>query len=517
MPSTIPYDPSLVLANIVHPQLLDTITQIADLRAPSDAAEEELNSLIAMRRSLDMTKMEIRNLGINIGDLDGKTKELNKKIDDAVKRYVTAKITAEEKVQPLRSKISTVHTNVESPVDYVRTQWREMPLAADSLNMDVQYFSVDSNTQESGSFASTISGYVADNTSWMGQDASMQMSLAASTQVSSQLQKHDIAGTLVLTANCTHKTAVMLAPFVLNVDKGIRAWNALFPKDKIKMDDPKSIATIAAQDATENEKHFSIISGVTYGSSFVGMVHILNASDSTVSEAISNVASTLQSQMDAGSWFESESGGFGVNSSFGTDVKNLLSTQNVTSHVTLLSMGIVPSIVASDVTTAVKQFATFDPKSSMDAIALLSAGTEQDQKTVTASAEAARTGGKMVAMQSAKIASVLSSLSDTDKTSNKVLDINSMMTAFQDFITNAKEGKTGIPINYYLKQITKGMLAQMWVAKYLPGKYLTIDNDDAPPRLAGGAAGTPSPAGSATQTQTVQASPDSSGSPPPNI
>jgi hypothetical protein len=468
MPSSIPYDPSLVLANIVHPAILENITSIAAAQAPADAAQETLNSLIAMRRSFDMTKMEVLNLGIDTQDLEKETADLNKQITDAANGYVKAKIEAEKATQPLRAKIQTVHANIESPVDYVRTQIKQMPLSADSLNMDVQFFSVDENNQRSGSFASTVSSYVAAATSWMGIDASLQMTLATAKQVNEQMQNHDISGTLVLTANCTHKNAVVLAPFALNVDKGIRVWNRLFPDDKIKMDNPEAVAKIAAQDSTDKEKSFSIISGVTYGSSFVGMVHVLNTTDTSVTENMSNVASTLQAQMEAGSWFENASGGFGVSDSFANDVKNLLSTQNITSHVTLISMGILPSIVAEDVQLAVQQFASFDPKSSMDALATVSEATASEQNSVTASAAAARTGGQLVAMQAATIKSVLSALQPLQDGSNKMLDINSMMTALQDFLTKASSGEAGVPINYYLKEITAAMLAEMWVAKYLP-------------------------------------------------
>jgi len=490
MPTSIPYDPSLVLANIVDPDALANILKISSLQGPIDAAQETLNSLLTMRRSFDMTKTEILQLGIPTADLDSATSDLNKQIQDAAKSYVAAKLAGEKAIQPLRGKMQGVHSNVESPVDYVRTQIKQMPLSADSLTMDVQFFSLDENQQNSQSFASSISSYISESTSFMGTDVSSQMSAAAATQLSQQMQNHDITGTLVISANCTHKNACLLAPFALNVDKGIRVWNTLFPDDKIKMDDPASVLKIAAQDATADEKSFSIISGVTYGSSFVGMVHVLNTTDTTANERMTNVASTLQGQMDTGCWFESFSGGFGVSDTFANDVKNLLSRQNITSHVTVISMGIIPSIVAEDVQIAVQQFANFDPKSSMDAIAALSEATASEQNSVTSSANAARTGGQMVAMQSATIKSVLSALQPLQDGSNKMIDINSMMNGLQDFLTKAIDGQSGVPINYYLKDITAAMLAEMWVAKYLPGKYLTLDNDDLPPSNNGGGTGT---------------------------
>ena len=104
---------------------------------------------------------------------------------------------AESKIQPLRAQIQIVHAQVESPVDYVKTQIKTMPLAAGGLSMDVQYFSRDVNKQDAASFSSAVSGFVSASTSWMGKKFSVEMSSAAQRQVSEQVQQHSIEGTLV--------------------------------------------------------------------------------------------------------------------------------------------------------------------------------------------------------------------------------------------------------------------------------------------------------------------------------
>ncbi|KAK3990398.1 hypothetical protein QBC44DRAFT_368926 [Cladorrhinum sp. PSN332] len=223
MPTTIPYDPQLVLASIVSPAALGHVGAIATAQAPVDATQEELNALLASRRSLDMTKTELLNLGIDTKPIDDEIGNLNTEIGDSV---------------------------------------------------------------------------------------ATQMSNAASAQVSDQTRKHSIEGTLVISVSCTHKNASILAPFVLNVDKGIKVWNRLFKDDKIEPTSTSSMLALATGDATHNR--FSIISGVTYRSSFVGMVHILNTSSTSVSEKMTSVVPTLQVQMDAGAWYAHASGGFGA-------------------------------------------------------------------------------------------------------------------------------------------------------------------------------------------------------------
>lgn len=94
------------------------------------------------------------------------------------------------------------------------------------------------------------------------------------------------------------------------------------------------------------------------------------------------------------------------------------------------------------------------------------------------SAESARTGQQMISLKNAQIQGVLSGLSEIDNKANKVLDINSMMNAFEDYIDKALNGQLGMPVNYYLKPITKSQLAQMWVDKYFPNKFLKVSTSE---------------------------------------
>lgn len=65
MPSVIPFDSSIALGNIVDPRKLERLEQISELQAPADNAEDELNSLIALKRSIDTTVQELSNLRID--------------------------------------------------------------------------------------------------------------------------------------------------------------------------------------------------------------------------------------------------------------------------------------------------------------------------------------------------------------------------------------------------------------------------------------------------------------------
>jgi len=405
-----------------------------------------------------------------------------------------------------------VNESIESPVDYNKTQLKKMPLSADSMKMNVQYFSFDENTQDSNTAAFTVKSFVSGELDILGDSFKSQASEAAQSQMNSQYGRHSIAGTLVISVTCTHKDAVLLAPFILDVDKAIRVWNKVYPNDMIKTDSLASIQKIAAQANTKEEKSLTLLSGATYGSCFIGMVHILNTTTTMATEKMYSVASSIQGQFAVSGWFENESGGFGVDTSFSDDAKNLLSAQNITSHCTLVAMGSIPSIKSNQVKMGVQQFTDFDGATAMGKLATLQNATAGDKQTVDSAADKARTGQQMLAMENSKVTAVLSGLSLIDDGANKMLDINSMMDALDDYIQKALAGNIGVPINYYLKAVTASELAEMWMTKYYPNKYLAISGDDSASTSGGASGGGASSGGSSDGSSSGSSTDGSSGS-----
>ncbi|WNG16251.1 hypothetical protein [Cystobacter fuscus] len=476
---SIPYDPALVLGNLVDEKLLKAILDVSAAAAPVDAAHEKLNALILSKRSIDMTIQELTGMGVDPKDVIAAAGKLGDDISKAAVEYATASIQGQNNILKARGARASVPVtaNVESPIDYVRTQIKKMPLSADSIKMDAQYFSNEENRQGSESVAHTIKTYVAASTSFLGTERSVQAGASAQAQISSQYQNHDVAGTLVITAGCTHKDAALLAPLIIDPDKAIRVWNEFFPGDAISTDHPEQMVASVINAKTSSPNALKLLSGATYGSSFVGMVHVLRSESTRSNQTMLSAAANMQAMMKTGSWFANAEGGFGVSESFSADVKRLLSMQQVNSHCSVITMGSIPSIKSNMVKLGVKQFAEFDGAAMMEKLAALQNATATDMDSVAAAAEAARTGGQMTQMQATQIKSVMSGLSDLDARENKMLDINSLMTAFEDYVDKALAGNIGVPINYYLKSLTKSALAHLWVAKYYP-QYLAISEDD---------------------------------------
>ncbi len=471
MPSVIPYDPSITLGNIVDPQKIRFLEEISDIQADADAAEENMNSLIEFKHSIDNTIQELDSMNVKSDKLKAKSIEIGQQIVTAATDYADKKLDSKMKIQAMKAK-GVVSRSWESPIDYVRSEIKKMPLSVDSMNMNVQFFSHDKNSQDSRTTSDEIQAFISSEFKFLGREFSEQASKAAASQTNSQYEKHDIFGTLVIAVSCTHKDAALFAPCVIDVDKAVNTWNAVYPGDMINPNDPASMIKIAALANTPADTTMSIVSGATYGSCFVGMVHILNTTTTISMESIRTMADSIQAQCKLKSWLSNLSGGIGIGTSFSKDIKSLMSVQDITSHCTITTRGSIPSIKSNTVKLAVKEFARFDGQAAMENIATLQNATASEKDSIDESAEKARLGENMISLRNAQTQGVLEGLNEIDDGNNQVLDINSLMNAFEDYIDKALEGEIGMPVNYYLKPLSKSYIAKLWVDKYFPNKFL---------------------------------------------
>ncbi|KAL5621002.1 hypothetical protein FOBRF1_004248 [Fusarium oxysporum] len=139
----IPYDSSLTLMSVVNQDALKSVEAIAELQAHVDAAQDALNSLISSKRSLTMTKTELKHLGAGTDALDEELKKLNVAVEAAVGAYATAKMAAEPQIT--ENKILDVNSMMTALDDYLKkaadgkadifkTAWQKFFLAERDLN-----------------------------------------------------------------------------------------------------------------------------------------------------------------------------------------------------------------------------------------------------------------------------------------------------------------------------------------------------------------------------------------------
>jgi hypothetical protein len=412
-----------------------------------------------------MTIQELTNMNVETAGLIKNSDAISQSIVAAATEYADTRLAQETGIQQLKAKLQTVNASPESPMDYDKSRVREMPLSADSLTMDMQYFSFNENEQHVSNTIATIRDFIDASTDVLGDAMSNKISTAATSQINRQKENHDITGTLIITASCTHRNAVVISPFVIDIDKAITVWNELFPEgDRVNTNEPAAIRELAKNESS-SDKSISLLSGATYGSSFVGMVHVLRKE--TTKALPQEAVDAIQEQFKVGKWFATESGGFGIDPSFSSDIKNLISSQGITAHVTIITMGVVPSVKSNELRAGVKTLTEVDTVKTANEISVVT-DTADDIKTLSSSAARSQSLAEMQSIKSASVQNVMMGLGKIDEAANRVLDVNSMMTAFEDYTGKVNSGRVGVPINYYLKKITRAELAAQWIQKYYP-------------------------------------------------
>jgi hypothetical protein len=466
MAASIPFDhPSLVLGHVVKTDLLNLLEKIAGLQAKTDAAFERMNSFIAMRRGLSMTINELVGLGVDVSGLKTKIAELNKDVSDAAGDYMTTRILNDTDVQKLREEVASIEnvSGLESPLDFSGVTIERLALASDSIKIDVQYFSYGGNEETDAAAISSIESVIRETTAPLGPTA-RDVPKAAAAQVHQQLRNHNLAGTLVITASATHRASAMLQPLKLDVDKAVEVWNSLYGAagDGINTSDLSvMIQASEAPEGAEGANYFTLLIGANYGSSFIGMVHMVNT-ETTGTGLAAEQEEAVQEQMRLGGWVKAATGGFGVDETVLENVRKMLSTQNVSTHANLIVLGAVPSLASAHLRSGVATLLG-EPRAKGG----LPGPSYDSPQTPNTMADSSLKGGQQMAMQSGLMQSVIQGLGTIDHGSNKVVDLNTLMNAFDNYITAVSDvASVGIPISFFFKKISKPRIARLWLDKY---------------------------------------------------
>lgn len=184
MLSIIPFAPSIALGNIVDPAKLAQLEAISEKEAPVGAAEDRMNSLISFKRSIDNTICELGSMHVDVKELEQKSLEVANNIQKAAIDYANIKLAAKLNILDIRGQ-TVVSANWESPLDYNRTEIKKMPISADSMNMNVQYFLREESLQNSQTQSECIQEFVSSEFKFLGTDFSDQAAKAAASQINS--------------------------------------------------------------------------------------------------------------------------------------------------------------------------------------------------------------------------------------------------------------------------------------------------------------------------------------------
>ena len=461
--------PSLVLGGVIDRGVLALVSGLAAGQSRIDTAHERLNSYVLMKRSLGMTLNELRDLGADITTLQESLKSIDDSIKLAASEYVTTCIDAETTMQKQRDELARAQVGelIESPLDFSASTVQHLPLSADSMKLDAQYFSCTEQSEED--VAANVERFVRESMGTSGARVN-ELAKQASAQVARQLKNNSLAGTLVITANCSHKDVAVFSPLVVDPDKAIAAWNRLFPSDALPAAQSGSMAAMAAvanappaRDAGGNS--LALVSGVTYGSSFVGMAHLLKAGGANVG-LDETALKKLRDQMRLGSWLEQASGGFGVDDETLNDVKRALSSQSVNAHVSVLVAGALPEIVSNEVKLTVSQVLQPEATQSLKLLKVVTGDPSESADTLDSEANRSRAVAQAANLQSARTSSMIRTLKDVDRASNRALDVDSLMKAFESYVGAIRKSGTGVPTGFFVRSLSKQDIANLWLRRH---------------------------------------------------
>merc|ERR1739838_547946 len=151
----------------------------------------------------------------------------------------------------------------------------------------------------------------------------------------------------------------------------------------------------------------------------------------------------------------------------------MMSSTNIFSHCSLVTQGIIPNIAASDIESTVKTLNPSPTKQLEQLQAIKSAGDTSLDDLSAANVNAkkiaeARTGAQVLEMSNDFAKDTVSAIAEKEKTKSKVIDTNPMLNAFTDYVKKAQEGNCGIPVNFYIKKIDKGMVARTYINVFYP-------------------------------------------------
>uniref|UniRef100_A0A7M5XN55 Uncharacterized protein n=1 Tax=Clytia hemisphaerica TaxID=252671 RepID=A0A7M5XN55_9CNID len=489
----IPFDPTIVLGNVVHPKKFAPLKNIAVYQQEIDGEEDAMQDNLRAIRSLQMLAIELdysneeKGTESKFGD---SMKMLHTNVDSAATNYAEKLRTNLPLINKEKAKIRLIDDHVESPLDFNKSLIKtDLPISSNTIRLNAQYFSFDDEKQDSQTTIMKMKSFVSGEVdSIFDSKISGKVSNAVQQQTAQQREEHSIVGTLVITATCTHANASIFSPLVIDADKAVTSWNACYEDDlmvgdmvemqgyvsdkKPKTDILKVLEHASDNEETAQEKDVSItrqlklVTGATYGSCFVGMAHMLKSTSTTSSQDMLATAESLESNFKIAAWFTDMEGGFGIDSSFSKNLQALLSQQSILSHVSLVCEGLIPTITSEKIAIAVKAFSEFDPASTMKQLATLHNETQNANQTVSSAADNAREGKKVTELRATDVKSTMAALSEVDDGKNSVLTVNTIMTAMDEYTKGAKEGHIGIPINFFLKSLTKADIAKMWLSKY---------------------------------------------------
>ena len=131
----------------------------------------------------------------------------------------------------------------------------------------------------------------------------------------------------------------------------------------------------------------------------------------------------MEQKLKFGGWLENAIGGYGVNAQALNEVKAMLDTNKVSSHISIITTGSIPSFSSSKLSQNVNQIVKAEVK-----VPVLDSDTNATHSSTASEAQKAKEFAQLLSVEKSRTQSVMSSLSKIDYEANQNFDINSLTT-----------------------------------------------------------------------------------------
>jgi len=202
------------------------------------------------------------------------------------------------------------------------------------------------------------------------------------------------------------------------------------------------------------DKSLTLLTGVVYGSSFVGMIHLVRSKMSPSGLSDADIAAMVD-RLRVGTVINGESGGLGTEQSVLEEVRQMISDQGFTAHVSIIAHGALTTPGARNVEKLV------DKATQAPSRLPFPGGASMPGASVAHAARVAQTAAQA---EAGKVSGLATTLSSIDKSNNAGIDLGTLFTAFDNYLSAiTADDSVGAPIGFYVKRINAAQIAREWL------------------------------------------------------
>jgi len=198
------------------------------------------------------------------------------------------------------------------------------------------------------------------------------------------------------------------------------------------------------------------------------MVHLKKVEKTDSKQSAYSMARQMKDMMTKYLGIAEQTGDYEIAEQLSTNAKELISSSELSNHCTIVTDGIIPNLASPEMATTVTNMKP-DAKEIMEQLSAIQAASDGVvNESMEQMANKAKTGAQFMKLNSDYIKNTVSALGSFDTANNRVIDMNSLITAFTDYIQKAINGNAGVPTNFNVRDIYKKDIAAAYIAQYYP-------------------------------------------------